>query len=77
MTKQTAGELRQVQSDSVSASQVRLPAGRATFAVKEVARILGIGSNQAYAAVARGELPALRIGGRILITRATLERILG
>ena len=50
---------------------------RATVSVKEAARILGIGTNQAYAAARNGELPGvLRIGGRILISRAALHKML-
>jgi excisionase family DNA binding protein len=49
----------------------------ATISVPETARLLGIGRNQAYQAAARGELPAVRLGGRILILTAPLRRMLG
>lgn len=49
---------------------------RATLSVVEAAKILGVGRNQAYEAVRRGEIPAIRIGGRILVPRAALERLL-
>jgi excisionase family DNA binding protein len=49
---------------------------RATVGVKEAAQILGIGKNQAYAAARNGELPVVRIGGRILVSRAALEKML-
>lgn len=48
----------------------------ATLGIKEAARILGIGKNQAYQAAHSGELPVLRIGGRILVSRAALDRML-
>jgi len=48
----------------------------ATLGIKEAARILGIGKNQAYQAAHSGELPVLRIGGRILVSRAVLDRML-
>jgi excisionase family DNA binding protein len=48
----------------------------AMASVEDAARILGIGRNQAYAAVERGTIPALRMGRRWLIAHATLERIL-
>lgn len=49
-------------------------ADRATLTVPEVARLLGISRNEAYLAVQRGEIPARRIGRRIVIPRAALER---
>ena len=50
-------------------------AGRATTSV-EAAATLGIGRNQAYAAAARGELPVIRMGKRLLVPLAALERLL-
>jgi excisionase family DNA binding protein len=47
---------------------------RQTLTVEEAATLLGIGRNSAYQAIARGELPALRIGRRLLVPRAALER---
>jgi len=44
--------------------------------VKEAAGLLGIGVNSAYEAIARGELPHIRIGRSIRIPRAALERFL-
>lgn len=49
---------------------------KATLSVREAARLLGIGMNQAYAAAHRGELPVLKIGGRILVSRQALEEML-
>ena len=42
-----------------------------------MAVILGIGRSTAYALVQRGELAALRVGGRIVIARAEIDRLLG
>lgn len=50
--------------------------GRETATVTEAARRLGIGRNQAYAAVRRGELPVIRIGKRLLVPVAVLDRML-
>jgi excisionase family DNA binding protein len=47
-----------------------------TITVPEAGRLLGIGQNSAYAAAAKGEIPTLRIGGRLLVPRAALERLL-
>jgi excisionase family DNA binding protein len=44
--------------------------------VEEAAAILGIGRSAAYQAVASGELPALRIGRRIVVPAAALDRLL-
>lgn len=49
---------------------------RHTYTVDEVAERLGISRNAAYDAVHRGELPALRIGRRIVVPRAALDRLL-
>ena len=49
---------------------------RATFSVEEAAAILGIGRNTAYTAIKTGQLPCVRIGGRLLIPRAALEGLL-
>ena len=49
---------------------------RLTYSVTEAARVLGISRNSCYAACERGELPCLKIGKRILIPRARLDRLL-
>jgi excisionase family DNA binding protein len=48
----------------------------AVFTVCEVAKILRIGKISAYQAIARGDVPCIRIGRRILIPRHALELIL-
>jgi excisionase family DNA binding protein len=50
---------------------------RATLTVKEAAKLLGIGRNSAYEAAHRGEIPAVRIGRRLVVSRAALDRLLG
>jgi excisionase family DNA binding protein len=49
---------------------------RATRTVEESAAILGISRSNAYAAVARGDLPHVRVGRRILVPIAALDRLL-
>jgi len=49
---------------------------RMTLTVEETAKRLGIGRNQAYEAIKRGELPAIRIGKRLLVPEAALDRML-
>jgi excisionase family DNA binding protein len=46
---------------------------RRTLTIDEAARELGIGRSSAYAAARAGELPALRIGRRLVIPRSALE----
>lgn len=48
---------------------------RIVLTVPEAARALGIGRNPAYAAVRRGDLPVIRIGRRLLVPKAALERL--
>lgn len=49
---------------------------RLAFTISETARALGISRDAAYQAAARGELPTIRLGGRILVSRDALERLL-
>jgi excisionase family DNA binding protein len=49
---------------------------RSTYDVPEAARILGIGRSAAYEAVRRGEIPSIRLGKRLVVPRAALERML-
>ena len=49
---------------------------RRTATIVEVAKVLGVGRNQAYEAVRRGEIPSIRIGKRLLVPLAALERML-
>ena len=70
--------------DSRARRRTRLPAPhglrpvrRRTYSVPEVAVILGIGRSTAYALVKRGDLTALRVGGRVVIARAEIDRLLG
>lgn len=41
----------------------------ATINVPEAGRILGLSRNGAYAAAARGEIPVIRIGRKLLVPR--------
>lgn len=43
-----------------------------TIRVPEAAQILGLSRNGAYAAVARGEIPVIRIGRKLLVPRKRL-----
>jgi excisionase family DNA binding protein len=46
------------------------------YKVEEAAELLGICRKHAYDAVAVGEIPSVRIGRRILVPRAALQKML-
>lgn len=48
-----------------------------TISVAKAAALLGISRNAAYQAIAVGELPALRLGRRLLVPTARLAAMLG
>lgn len=47
-----------------------------TVSVERAAHLLGLGRTTLYAAIRRGEVPALRIGRRCVVRRSTLDRLL-
>jgi len=48
-----------------------------TFSVEEAAEVLGIGRQLAYDLARTGRIPVIRLGGRYVIPRAALMRMLG
>ena len=46
------------------------------YTVAETQRILKLGRSSLYEAIARGDIPTIRIGKRLLIPRKALERML-
>lgn len=44
--------------------------------VPEAAKILGVSRNSGYEAVKRKEIPSIRIGRRLRVPRAALDRLL-
>jgi excisionase family DNA binding protein len=59
----------------VSALHVEVPVSateRLVFSVPEVAELLGISRAFAYELVARGELPVVRLGRRVVVPRVAL-----
>jgi excisionase family DNA binding protein len=55
----------------------RLPDEQLTFTIDQAAALLGISKSTAYECAHRGELPVLRFGRRIVVTRTTLIALLG
>ena len=49
---------------------------RRTYKMDEAAKLLGIGRNQAYEAAKRGEIPSIKIGKRVVIPKAALDKML-
>jgi excisionase family DNA binding protein len=49
---------------------------RLTYKIEEAGRLLGIGRNQAYEAARRGDFPVIKIGKRMLVPKAALDRML-
>jgi excisionase family DNA binding protein len=53
-----------------------MPIRPETISVEEAAHRLGIGRNQAYQGAKSGEIPSIKIGKRILVPLAALDRML-
>ena len=49
---------------------------RMTYRMEEVAKLLGIGRNQAYEAAKTGQIPTLRVGKRLLVPKVAFDRML-
>lgn len=49
---------------------------RVTVSVEEAAKILGVSRGSAYLAARTGELPTIRIGKRLIVPVAALEKML-
>jgi len=72
-----AGETRAVATGSRTAPGAVAPVEhRLVFTVEEAAQLLGISRSFAYEAVQRGDIPSMRIGRRILVPKAALQRLL-
>lgn len=56
-------------SDTITNGPTDPMSERLTFTVDEVARLLGISRSGAYDSIARGEIPSLNIGRRVLVPR--------
>jgi excisionase family DNA binding protein len=49
---------------------------RATLTVTEAAKLLGIGRQLAYEGVKTGQIPVIKVGRRLLVPRAAVEKLL-
>ena len=50
---------------------------RGLYTVVEAAQLVGVGRSTMYELVSRGEVASIRLGRKVLITRTTLEGLLG
>lgn len=50
---------------------------RLTYSVTEAAELLGISRSTAYECIRRGEIPALSLGRRVVIAKATIDALVG
>ena len=55
---------------------IKMENDKLTLTVDETAKCLGIGRNSAYEAIARGEIPVVKVGKRLLVPKAALEKLL-
>lgn len=53
------------------------PVERQVYSVVEASRLFGVSRGEIYKAVASGELPSIRVGKMILLTKAEIHRLLG
>ena len=49
---------------------------RLTYDLREAGRLLGLGRNSIYEAAKTKQVPTIRIGRRLLVPKAALERLL-
>jgi excisionase family DNA binding protein len=49
---------------------------KGTYTVEEAAAILGVGRSTAYEAANNGDIPAVRIGRRLLVPKLALQNLL-
>ena len=50
---------------------------RRTYSVPQAGEVLGIGRNASYEAAARGDIPTIKIGHRLVVPIARLNKMLG
>jgi excisionase family DNA binding protein len=63
-------------TSAAAAGAIAPQADRLVLTVEEAGTLLGISRAFAYEAVNRGEIPSIRIGRRVLVPKAALQRML-
>jgi excisionase family DNA binding protein len=69
-------DLHEAKAPQALRQDVEIVGRRLALSVEEAAELLGISRSLAYELAARGQLPVLRLGRRLVIPRAALERLL-
>jgi len=49
---------------------------RQTISVRDAGKVLGLGANAAYRAVKAGDIPSIKLGGKIVVPLPALEKML-
>ena len=62
--------------DDIRLAHLTAPDAPATVTVEQAARILGVSRGAAYRAVRAGEIPAIRVGRRIIVPVRALDELL-
>jgi excisionase family DNA binding protein len=70
-------ETTEAQVNGSGEAQERSGTSRLVWSVEEAGRLLGISRAHAYELVARGDLPHLRLGRRIVVPKRALDELLG
>jgi excisionase family DNA binding protein len=65
-----------VNGKSISEREAQRRQNQRTLSVTQAAEKLGVSRNLAYEAIKAGQIPHIRIGRRILVPEAALERLL-
>ena len=60
----------------MSTGRIEMENEKLTLTVAEAATCLGIARNSAYEAIGRGEIPVVKVGKRLLVPKAALEKLL-
>jgi excisionase family DNA binding protein len=67
---------RIVRKDANTARPPPSERGLLTYSVPQAGALLGLSRNGSYEAAARGEIPTIRIGSRIMVPRAAFHQML-
>src|SRR5438874_4243785 len=76
MIKQHATGSNSIRGDAVNEKEKVTDQERLTLTVPEAGRLIGLARSASYSAAARGELPVLRFGRRLVVPIAALMRLL-
>ena len=63
-------------NESSATKRARNNSARMTVSVETAAQILGISRGAGYAAARSGQIPTIKIGKRVLVSRAWIEKVL-